>query len=327
MSFSVGLVGVSIQIRRVFGRIAASSAAMSVKVEIGHLQPGRALAHALEQTPRAAIEVVDRDDVRAVVETVERGRDRGQPGGKGKGRAAAFEIGDAALERHARRVLGARVVVALVHARALLDVGRGGIDRHHHRAGGRIGLLPGMHAAGGEVEVGWSSSGGDPEIVDEVEPRRHADELIAVHDDGDVVLAEQRHEIGDRRIGRDGFEPRHHHVLHRQLERLVGAAGIGDQRREHVALVDKTDDVPASRRSPEAARRRSSACARTPPRRLSSRPHHDRGAFTEAADDDVAHGAVALGMGPALLRQERRVEHLREIFRAGIADQRTTRAR
>ena len=77
----------------------------SVRSSIGDLEPRRALAHALEQAARAAIEIVDRDDVRAVIEAFERGRDRGQAGREGEGRAAAFEIGDAALERHARRIL------------------------------------------------------------------------------------------------------------------------------------------------------------------------------------------------------------------------------
>src|SRR5262249_27842325 len=88
-----------------------------------------------------------------VVETFQRGRDRGNARGKGEGRATAFEIGDAALECHARRVLGAGVIVALVHAGALLDVSGGGVDRHHDGAGRRVGLLPGVDAARGEVEL------------------------------------------------------------------------------------------------------------------------------------------------------------------------------
>jgi hypothetical protein len=71
------------------------------------------------------------------------------------------------------------------------------------------------------------------------------EELIAIHDDGDVILAEQRHEISDWRIGGNGFEPGHHHVLHRPLERLVGDVRIGEQGSEHVALVDKADHMPA----------------------------------------------------------------------------------
>ena len=123
------------------------------EIEIAHLEAHRALAHPLEQAARAAVEVVDRDDVGAVVEAFERRRNGRKAGREGESRAAAFEIGDAALERHARGVLGARVVVALVHARALLHVSRRGVDRHHDGAGGRVGLLPRVDAAGGEVEL------------------------------------------------------------------------------------------------------------------------------------------------------------------------------
>src|SRR4029077_18742044 len=120
--------------------------------EIADLDSHRALAHPLEQTARAAIEVVDRDDMGALVEAFERRRNRREAGRKGERGAAAFEIGDAALERHARGILGARVIIALVHARALLHVSRRGVDGHHDGAGGWIGLLARMDAAGGEVE-------------------------------------------------------------------------------------------------------------------------------------------------------------------------------
>jgi hypothetical protein len=122
------------------------------EIEIAHLEPHRALAHPLEQAARAAVEVIDRDDVRAVVEAFERGRNGRKAGREGESHTAAFEIGDAALERHARGILGARVVVALVHARTLLHVSGRGVNRHHDGAGGRIGLLSGVDAAGGEVE-------------------------------------------------------------------------------------------------------------------------------------------------------------------------------
>src|SRR5262249_44160276 len=86
-------------------------------------------------------------------ETLQRGRDRGKARGKGERRAAAFEIGDAALECHACRVLGAGVIVALVHAGTLLDIGGGCVDRHHDRAGRRVGLLPGVDAARREIKL------------------------------------------------------------------------------------------------------------------------------------------------------------------------------
>src|SRR5262249_5974140 len=121
------------------------------------LQPPRGLARAVPRRPKrrraAAIEAVDRHDVRAVVETFERGRDCSNARGKGESCATAFEIGDAALKCHACRVLGAGVVVALVHAGTLQDVGGGGVDRHHDGAGCRVGFLPGVDAARGEVEL------------------------------------------------------------------------------------------------------------------------------------------------------------------------------
>src|SRR5262249_3781250 len=123
------------------------------EIELGDFEAHRALAHTVEQAARAAVEIVHGDDVRATVETFERGGDGGNAGREREGRAAALQIGDAAFEGHARGILRARIVVALVYAGALLDVGGRGVDRHHHRAGGRIGLLARVHAARGKVEL------------------------------------------------------------------------------------------------------------------------------------------------------------------------------
>src|SRR5881392_526125 len=91
--------------------------------------------------------------ISTTLEALEGGRDRGQARGEGECRAASFEIGDAAFECHARRVLGAGVVVALVHSRALLKVSRGGVDRHHDGAGRGIRFLAGVDAARREIEL------------------------------------------------------------------------------------------------------------------------------------------------------------------------------
>ena len=91
--------------------------------------------------------------MRSLLQHVEHGRARREAGGEGEARRAAFEIRDAALEGHAGRVLRAGVVVALVDAGALLRIGRGGVDRHHHRARGGIRRLACMDAAGGEIEL------------------------------------------------------------------------------------------------------------------------------------------------------------------------------
>jgi hypothetical protein len=67
------------------------------EIEIADLDSHRALAHPLEQTARAAVEVVDRDDMGTLVEAFERRRNRREAGRKSERDAAAFEIGDAAL--------------------------------------------------------------------------------------------------------------------------------------------------------------------------------------------------------------------------------------
>ena len=68
-------------------------------------------------------------------------------------RRRAFQRGHAALVGEARRVVAARVLEALVDARRLLDEGRARVDRRHHRARGRVGVLAAVDAVG--REVGW----------------------------------------------------------------------------------------------------------------------------------------------------------------------------
>src|SRR5688572_4656781 len=109
---------------------------------------GRALAHLLEDEIAAAVEVVHGDDVRARVEELQHGADRRHAGGEGEAGFAAFQLRDAGLERIARGIARARVVEALVLARARLRVGGGGVDRRHHRAGLRIRPLPGVDDLG-----------------------------------------------------------------------------------------------------------------------------------------------------------------------------------
>src|SRR6266571_872938 len=62
-----------------------------------------------------------------------------------------FERRDVALQRLAGGVRGARVLVPLVPAQSLLDVGGRLVDRRHDRAGQRVGDLPGVHRAGAEA--------------------------------------------------------------------------------------------------------------------------------------------------------------------------------
>src|SRR3984893_6881245 len=77
----------------------------------------------------------------------------------------------------------------------------------------------------------------NPGIVDQVETGRHAEKLIAVHDDGDVVLAEQGQEIGNRRVGGNRLEALRHHLCDRPREGPVGILALSEQRGQSVALV------------------------------------------------------------------------------------------
>jgi len=86
-------------------------------------------------------------------------RRRAEPGGEGDAVLGALERRQAGLERTAGRIRGARVVVALVLADRVLEVGRGLVDRHCQRAGRGIGLLPSVDRAGLEIH-GWESSYG-----------------------------------------------------------------------------------------------------------------------------------------------------------------------
>ena len=111
--------------------------------EIGEadVQASRAAAHAVHQPVGAAIDVVGGDDMRAGVEQFQYVGDRREPRAEGEGGDPAFEVGHRALEGEARRVLAAGVFEPLVYAGALLAIGRRRVDRHHHRAGGRVVAL------------------------------------------------------------------------------------------------------------------------------------------------------------------------------------------
>ena len=66
---------------------------------------------------------------------------RRHPGREGIAGDAALEHRHILFQRHTRRVLRARVLEALVLADALLDIGRGLIDRDRHRTRCRIRFL------------------------------------------------------------------------------------------------------------------------------------------------------------------------------------------
>src|SRR5215475_13295581 len=137
---SSGLVGVSHQTIRVGDR------------DRGVLQPPPG-QHPGEQPERPAVRVV-RDQ--HVVTRAERGAQqavaRGQAGGEAEPGRAAFQGGQAGLQRGARRVRRAAVLIpAAQPADPVLLVRRGGIDRHRHRARHRVRLLAGVDGEGLEA--------------------------------------------------------------------------------------------------------------------------------------------------------------------------------
>src|SRR5262245_9406735 len=160
----------------------------------------------------------------------------------------------------------------------------------------------------------------NPKIVDQVETGRHAEKLIAVHDDGDVVLAEQRQEIGDRRVGGNRLESRRHHLFDRPRKGPVRVVAFREPRGQYVALVDEADHVPAGI-DDRQLRDIGGTHAGKHGAQIVLGLHHDGSTLTVAADDDVAHGAVPIGMAPAFLRQKDGIEHLGQILRAGVANE------
>jgi hypothetical protein len=128
------------------------------KVGIGDPQAGAARPHPVEQPAGAAVQVVHGDDVAAGVEHLEQRGDRSHAGGEGEAVAAALEVREAALPGHARGILGAGVLVALVHAGAGLGVGRSRVDRLHDRAGARVRGLAGVNDAGAEARAVFATA-------------------------------------------------------------------------------------------------------------------------------------------------------------------------
>ena len=81
------------------------------------------------------------------------GADRGHAGCEGEPLSAALDRREVALERFPRRVLRARVLVALVPAERFLHVGGRLVDRRDDRAGRWIRFLPGVQAQRAESRV------------------------------------------------------------------------------------------------------------------------------------------------------------------------------
>src|SRR5205807_7780014 len=116
---------------------------------------------------RAAVYVVAAHDVVARGEQLQHAIHGGESRREGKTVAPAFERGDVALERFARRVARAGVFVTLVPPQSVLDIRGRLIDRRHHGAGEGVGDFPGVHGAGckarrqavaRDLGPGWNAS-------------------------------------------------------------------------------------------------------------------------------------------------------------------------
>lgn len=102
-------------------------------VNMNDLVSRAARAHSVEQTVGAAVHIVHAHDRVASVHQLERRCDGGEAGCKGEsaastlrllGKPRSLEHRNAALEGESRCIVAARILVALVHARRLLDEGR-----------------------------------------------------------------------------------------------------------------------------------------------------------------------------------------------------------
>src|SRR5947209_611719 len=60
-----------------------------------------------------------------------------------------------------------------------------------------------------------ASADAPAQMVDEVDARDEADELAVLLEHGDMVSGEDRQQVGERRIGRDGLDLAHHGAAHR----------------------------------------------------------------------------------------------------------------
>src|SRR5690606_37121876 len=122
-------------------------------VHVAELQPV-APEYLLEQAVCAAIHIIADDHMVARPVQAQQRVGRGQAGGERQPVRAALQRGDVRLQRGACRVVGARVVGALVLAGGGLHVSGCLVDGRHDRAGGGVGLLPGMYGKRVEV-IGW----------------------------------------------------------------------------------------------------------------------------------------------------------------------------
>ena len=105
----------------------------------------------VEQPIGAAVHVLAADDVVAGLEQLHQRVGAPHAARERESVPAAFERRDVPLERLARGIPAAGVLVPLVHPERVLHVGGGLHDRRHDGAGRGVGALTGVDRAGGEA--------------------------------------------------------------------------------------------------------------------------------------------------------------------------------
>ena len=140
------------------GRSVAIRASPTRRREVGEREAVALRGEHLREEPvGAAVHVVHGHHELPGRDELEHRGDRRHAGREGEAVLGELERGEALLERRARRVDRARVVVSSAHrADAVLGVGGRLVDRHADRAGQRIGLLPVVDRAGLELHQGIS---------------------------------------------------------------------------------------------------------------------------------------------------------------------------
>ena len=105
----------------------------------------------VEQPEGAAVHVLGADDVIACLEQLHDRVEAAHAARERESVSAVLQRGDVPLERLARGVLSAGVLVALVLTQPLLDVGRRQVHRSHDGPGEGLGALSGVDRAGAKA--------------------------------------------------------------------------------------------------------------------------------------------------------------------------------
>ena len=121
------------------------------EVDEGKAVACRAAAHVLKDPVGAAIKIIARHNMGAGIQELQDRTRGGHAGGGAEAGDAVFQIGHTIFQGPAGRVAGSGILIALMFTRALLHIGRGGIDGGHDGAGHGIWALAGMDGAGGEA--------------------------------------------------------------------------------------------------------------------------------------------------------------------------------